>query len=78
MAEIPTFAVAVKRRRAYILVPRPGQRLAVDEPQMLRGRGFAPGQGLSEPAETIWISSIDGLLGSGYEVTTASRRDRIR
>jgi hypothetical protein len=70
MAETDPFAVAVKRRRAHILEPRPGQRFAADEHPVLRGGGFAAGQGLSEPNATIWTSSIDGLLGSGYEVVT--------
>jgi hypothetical protein len=41
------------------------------EPVTFRGGGFAPGQGLSEPEDAIWTSSIDGLLGDGYEVVAS-------
>jgi len=35
---------------------------------VLRGGGFGPGHGLSEPQDAQWSSSLDGVLGAGYEV----------
>jgi hypothetical protein len=44
VAESEPFPIPIKRRRAHILQPVPGQRFAADEHVLLRGGGFAPGR----------------------------------
>jgi hypothetical protein len=68
-AETAPFPIPVKRRRAQILKPQPGQHFRADEPVVLVGGGFAAGRGLSDPADTTWTSDVDGPVGSGHLLT---------
>jgi hypothetical protein len=71
-AETVPFALPVKPRRAHILAPETGTEVAAGEQVFLLGGGFSADYGLSDPDEVVWTSSIDGVLGYGYELVAPS------
>jgi len=68
LAESAPFALRQKPRRAFILSPARDEQVAAGQNLILRGGGFAPGAGLADPKDTLWMSSVDGALGYGHEV----------
>lgn len=65
-AQLPS--VPVKPRRAHILSPAGDAQLSAGQALILRGGGYSPDFGLGSPDAARWTSSIDGVLGRGFEM----------
>jgi hypothetical protein len=70
--ESEPFEVERKPRQAYMI--NPPEPLTVTRGQVvpLVGAGFSPDHGPAPFDDVRWSSSLDGNLGAGYEVATAS------
>lgn len=54
--------------------PREGDVFPAASPVTFTGGGYSPDGGACGPHEVAWHSSLDGLLGTGYQVV----RDDLR
>ena len=69
------FAVATKPRTATIARPADGAPLESGAPLALAGGGLSPDHGLSDPADAVWTSSLDGIIGRGHRLLAAPLSD---
>jgi hypothetical protein len=79
VAESEPFAAPMKPRIASILPLEPGDEVPEGEPVLLRGGAYSPDFGLGDMDDTVWSSSLDGILGRGLELVaehlSAGRHD---
>jgi hypothetical protein len=68
LAETGTFSVPQKPRKVYILSPERDSTFRRGEPVVLLGGGFSPDFQTTDFEDVTWTSSIDGLMGVGYQV----------
>jgi hypothetical protein len=69
VARTEPFAISRKPRTAFILMPGPaGGSLPKGSEIVLQGGAHSPDFGLAGMEETCWTSSVDGLLGCGFEL----------
>jgi hypothetical protein len=68
VAETAAFEVARKPRQAHIVFPEEGREFEYGELVSLRGGSFSPDYGMAPPADTLWTSDTQGILGSGYRL----------
>ena len=68
------FVVPRKPRSAHLVSPAEGQTFNVGNPVVFTGGGYSPDGGTCAPDEVTWQSSLDGLIGTGYQVV----RDDLR
>jgi hypothetical protein len=68
MAQTEPFAVPHKPREAHIVSPRDGQTYKAGASVTFTGGGYSPDGGTCAFDEVAWHSSIDGLLGTGYQL----------
>lgn len=66
------FEVRRKPRQAYILSPENGASYKQGQPVLLLGAAHSPDFQTTAFDELTWISNRSGLLGTGYQVTTAA------
>jgi hypothetical protein len=68
VAETDPFAVPRKPYQAHIITPQSGAEYQQGEPVALQGGGFSPDLETTAFEEATWASSLDGPLGTGYQV----------
>jgi hypothetical protein len=62
------FTVPPKRRNTTILTPTADTTIVPGQALTLAGESFSPDTGSAHPAEMLWTSDLDGLLGRGQEI----------
>jgi hypothetical protein len=70
VATTEPFSVSQKPYKAYILSPESGTTVKKGEAVVLLGGGFSPDFQTTEFEDGVWTSSLDGVIGTGYEVVT--------
>ena len=63
------FEVPRKRRQAHIVLPRTGAKFEEGAIVPLAGGGFSPDFGTAPSNDTVWTSSVLGVLGVGERVS---------
>jgi hypothetical protein len=69
VAATDPFAVSQKPHKAHILSPESGATFKRGQTIVLLGGGFSPDFQTADFEDVVWTSNLDGVLGTGYEVT---------
>jgi hypothetical protein len=64
----PSFARSPNPRTAYIISPDTMAEFPEGASVVLRGGAISPDFGLGEMTDTTWSSSLDGMIGRGFEL----------
>ena len=65
------FRTATRRPEVEIISPQPGTVVAVDQTLNLEVRAYSPNTGSLETDQIRWVSTVDGLVGMGEQVSVS-------
>ncbi len=74
VARTEPFAVPRKARKAHLFSPREGDIFGTGQPVSFMGGGHSPEGGTCAPDEVMWRSSLEGTLGTGYQMVRGDLR----
>jgi hypothetical protein len=74
VAQTEPFAVPHKPRKAHFLSPQEGEVFRAGDPVTFIGGGHSPDGGTCAFDEVAWHSSLEGLLGTGYQMVRKDLR----
>ena len=69
------FAARPSPRSAYVLSPDPMAEFPTGSPVVLRGGSISPDSGIGDMTDVIWTSSLDGMIGRGFELVADGLSD---